>query len=73
MPKVRDILVHVTVEEAVRKRKCHRSGAHCVAAGEVCLVVREDLGHKQYCRECAAPILDLAAARLSEIRKAMGL
>jgi hypothetical protein len=73
MPKVRDILVHVTVEEAVRKRKCHRSGAHRVAAGEVCLVVREALGHKQYCRECAAPILDLAAARLAEIRKAVGL
>lgn len=73
MPKVRDIFVHVTVEAAVRKRKCHRSGAHCVAAGEVCLVVRGDLGHKQYCRECSAPILDLAAGRLAEIRKGVGL
>ena len=65
--------MHVSVEAAERKRKCHRSGAHCVVAGDLCLVVREGLGSKNYCRQCAAPILDLAATRLTDIRKAVGL
>lgn len=72
MPRIRDILVHVAVESAVKKRKCHRSGGkHGVRAGAVCLVVREGLGRKNYCDECASPILALATRRLNELRQAL--
>ena len=72
MPKIRDILVHVSVEVAVKKRKCHRSGGkHSVLAGEPCLVVRKELGRKNYCRECSAPILEQAGIRLTKLQQDM--
>jgi hypothetical protein len=72
MPRIRDILVHVSVEPAVKKRKCHRSGGkHGVRAGAMCLVVREGLGRKNYCHECAPPILALAGRRLNDLREAL--
>jgi hypothetical protein len=74
MPKVRDILVHVSVEAATRKRKCHRSGGkHDIQAGASCLVVREreGLGHKNYCRDCSVAILVHATARLTELTQAL--
>ena len=73
MPRIRDILVHVSVEVAVKKRKCHRSGGkHDVLAGEFCLVVREGLRRKNYCRECSAPILERAGIRLTEFQQVIG-
>lgn len=72
MAKIKDILVHVFVEVAVKKRKCHRSaGKHGIRGGDSCLVVRAGLSRRNYCRECAGPILDLAGARLTEIRQAV--
>ena len=72
MPKVKDILVHVSVEVAVKKRKCHRSGGkHGIRAGEPCLVIREGLSRRNYCRECSAPILELAGTRLTKIQQAL--
>ena len=72
MPRIRDILVHVSVEVAVKKRKCHRSGGkHGVLAGEFCLVVREGLRRKNYCRECSATILERAGDRLTEFQQVM--
>lgn len=72
MAKVRDVLVHVLVETASRQRKCHRSKSHAVKAGEKCLVVRQGLGSKNYCKTCATEILAVARERLSEITSAMG-
>ncbi len=72
MPRIRDILVHVSVEAAVKKRKCHRSGGkHGIRAGESCLVVRAGLGRKNYCHECSAPILAFAGTRLTELQQAL--
>jgi hypothetical protein len=74
MPKIKDILVHVSVEIAAKKRKCHRSGGHHgIRAGDSCLVVRNGLNRRNYCRECAAPILELAGTRLTEIQQAVKL
>jgi hypothetical protein len=39
MPKVRDILIHVHVDTALRRRICKRSG-HAIAKGQHCLVVK---------------------------------
>jgi hypothetical protein len=40
MPKIRDILVHVSAEEAQRQGKCRRNTEHIIAKGERCLVVK---------------------------------
>ena len=72
MPKVRDILVHVCVETAERRRKCHRNQEHNILRGEQCLVVRTGSTNSKhnYCRQCAEEILDLAGKRLTAIRAA---
>jgi hypothetical protein len=70
--KVKDILVHVVVEVAVRTRKCHRSaGKHGIRPGESCLVVREGLSRRNYCRECSVPILELAGSRVNQLQQAV--
>ena len=76
MPKVREILAHVSVESAQRRRICHRNReSHAIAKGEICLVIREaaSSGRKNYCRVCAAPILEQAAQDLVDLRAALGL
>ncbi len=71
MPKIRDVLVHVSVSRGIRTRKCHRSSQHRVEAGELFLLVRnaQSLGSKNYCKECAREILSLAKSRLDEITR----
>lgn len=76
MAKVRVVLGHVSVETAERRRICHRNReSHSIAKGERCLVIREaaSSGSKNYCRACAAPILDQAGSDLAELRAALGL
>lgn len=70
MGKVRDILGHVSVDVAKRKRKCHhKSKEHAVSAGQKCLVIRKSdgLGHKNYCVLCAREILQAASQKLSKL------
>ena len=61
----RDVLKHVCVEIAERRRKCHRDKKHSISKGEKCLVVAEGSfgGAKNYCTQCAAPILSAIAAK----------
>lgn len=68
MSKVRDILSHITVEVPKRKRKCHHSQRHSIAAGEACLVINnsQGLGSRNYCYSCAMDILRNAARKLNE-------
>lgn len=76
MPKIREVLVHVSVETAERRRICHRNRtSHSIAKGESCLVIREvaSSGSKNYCRVCAAPILEQAAQDLVDLRAALCL
>lgn len=75
MPKVRDLLVHVDVEVAERKRKCHRkSSQHAILKGEPCLVVKGGPYNagKNYCRVCAGEILRTLDRRVTAIRNALG-
>jgi len=70
MAKTRDILGHVKVEVAERRRKCHHSrGNHGILKDTACLVVKGGPfgAAKNYCPECARPILVLAKRRLSEL------
>lgn len=73
MAQIRDVLVHVKVETAAKKRKCHRTASHSVAAGTKCLVIKNSggLSHKNYCPACAKPILDRAKQRLASLEADM--
>lgn len=75
MGKTRDILGHVFVDVAKRKRKCHhKSKEHAIVEGQRCLVIRESdgLGHKNYCVQCAHEILEAASQKLSKLAMEVG-
>jgi len=74
MARIRDILTHVSVETAIRRRKCHRSSAHSVRAGGQFLSIRETqtLGSKNYCARYARDILQVAEGRLADLRRVFG-
>lgn len=75
MPKVRDILLDVKVDRALRQRKCRRNTTHLIAKGEMCLVVRTDSTNDDYSysREAAKPMLDAAWAKLKALYAELGL
>lgn len=72
MPKVRDVLTHVTVETAKRKRICHRDrvDGHSIPSGIRCLVIKDAAtgGSKNYCLDHGNEILDAAEKRLGGLR-----
>jgi hypothetical protein len=69
----RDVLKHVCVQIAERQRKCHRDRNHSISKGEKCLVVTEGSfgGKKNYCTQCAAPILSAIAAKHQRLLQEM--
>lgn len=69
MPKVREVLGHVCVETASGKRKCHRNDAHAIPRGAQHLAIYEATsgGRKNYCPECARPILERAFVDLQSL------
>lgn len=75
MKAPRDIVKHVSVENAKAKRKCHRTKAHNIAKGEVCIVIKDGAfgASKNYCLSCAIEILDAASRRLLALRGELGL
>jgi hypothetical protein len=75
MPKVRDILVDVRIEQAQRQRKCRRNAAHVIAKSEWCLVVRTNATNDDYSysRDAAKPMLDAAWVKLKALYEGLGL
>lgn len=75
MPKVRDILVDVKIEQAQRQRRCRRNTSHTIAKGEWCLVVRTNATNDDYSysRDAAKPMLDAAWAKLKILYKGLEL
>lgn len=72
MPRVRDILTHVTVEIAEGRRKCHFSrGKHGIAKATAHLAVKGGPfgARKNYCPLCARPILELASTRIAALER----
>jgi hypothetical protein len=69
MPKIRDILGHVTVEIAQRKRRCRRDAKRAIVKGEKCLVVQTGPTKDpySYCRDNARPMLDQTWLKLAGI------
>jgi hypothetical protein len=76
MAKVKQILKHVSVEAAQRKRKCFRKpNAHEITKGEFCLVIKDGAsgGKSNYCPECAEPILEQAQGDLNRLRAELSI
>ena len=75
MPKIRDVLVHVSVEQAERQRICRRHNTHKVTKGEACLVILTNPTNDlySYCTQAAKPILDAAWAKLQSLYSSLGL
>lgn len=75
MAKTRDILIHVGVERAERRRKCQHSRKHSIEQGEPCLTIRHRSfnSHHNYCSACAALIVEAARQRLDEVARAVGV
>jgi hypothetical protein len=76
MAKVKEVLRHVSVQTAGAKRKCHRKPMqHSIAKGEQCLVIKDvsSGSSRNYCPECAEPILDRAQKDLSRFRTELQL
>ena len=75
MPKVRDILIGVKIEQAQRQRKCRRNTSDVIAKGEMCLVVRTNSTNDDYSysRDAAKPMLDAAWAKLTALYAGLGL
>ena len=72
MPAIKNILKHVRIEQAQRKRNCERSRAkHPIKKGDLCLVVQDDQHAPNYCLECANDILATAQTKLDELRNGM--
>lgn len=72
MPAIRDILKHVRVEQAGRKRKCRRhQRTHQIRKGDLCLVIQEGQDAPNYCTECADEILVLAQTTLNNLQQAL--
>ena len=74
MPKVRDVLTHVSVECAARVRICHRKRTeHVIPKGVKCLVIKDPStqASKNYCGECSKLIIEAAKARLAAIEHEM--
>jgi hypothetical protein len=75
MAKVRDLLLHVSIETAERRRKCHRKPAeHAILHGAVCLVVKGGPRNapKNYCVECAGTMIAAAEQKLAKISAELG-
>ncbi|HEY4242068.1 MAG TPA: hypothetical protein VGM88_19755 [Kofleriaceae bacterium] len=65
MATIKNILRHVTLETAERKRRCHHKRAHAITKGMVCLVVVNERGSKSnYCSACAQPMLRLVTRQI---------
>ena len=75
MAKIRQILKHVSIDIAKGKRRCRRNGQHIIEPGEHCLQIRDEGSPycRNYCKNCATPILQLCANQLAVFQSSLGL
>jgi hypothetical protein len=69
MPAIRNILSHVCVETAAKKRRCRREPGRSIVKGERCLVIKTGPTNDpySYSRQHAKAILDSAWANLESL------
>jgi len=67
MASVRKVVKNCAWEFAKRQRRCARDKSHIIAAGEKCLVVKENMAKKNYCLQCAKLIISCAKKDIEEL------
>ena len=68
MAAVKDVLKHLHIEVAGRRRKCNHKKTHTIFKGETCLVVRDGpQSQTTYCVVCAEEILAKADESLAAL------
>jgi hypothetical protein len=75
MAQIKNLLGHATLEMAKGQRICHRNRkAHKIMNGEAFLLVRAGrFEEKNYCRECAVPMLDKAKQEVGALLAGLAL
>ena len=73
MPVTKRIIKHVGVEIARGARRCRRDGSHTIRPGMPCLTIHDEGTpfKRNYCDQCALPILKQCASDLRDIRDAL--
>ena len=66
---IKSLLKNAYIDRAAGRRKCHRDSKHSIERDELHLAVKDPSagGRRNYCRECARPILNRAQEDLDEI------
>ena len=71
MAKYKELLLSTRIVEAGRKRKCYHSRKHEIQKGELCFEVKEGIGWKGYCAECAEAMIAQADRNLKDVHRAV--
>jgi hypothetical protein len=73
MAQIKSLLGHASLEVAKGKRTCHRNRRkHRILKGESFLLVRSGrFDRKNYCRECALPMIQKAQEDVNGLRAAL--
>ena len=72
MPKTRNILKHLSIEQAVSKRTCHANKKHTIEAGEFHLAENFTGNRENICSACAPKVFDVAEQHLAALRSKLG-
>ncbi|MCB1282340.1 MAG: hypothetical protein KDB18_12540 [Salinibacterium sp.] len=67
MGRPKEVLRSCGVETAKRLRRCRGKRGHVIPAGCRCLVFRENLREKSYCRDCAVRLLERGRDRVDAL------
>lgn len=67
MPKIRNVLRHLSVEKAVGKRTCHANTKHIIMPDEVHLAVQANQGRENICLACAPGVLKVARNHFEQL------
>lgn len=68
MPAVRNVLKHLEIQTAKRKRVCARNrSSHRISKGDKCLVIQDGQDSPNYCISCAREILTVAKSTLASL------
>jgi hypothetical protein len=64
MPATRNILGHVEIQTAKKKRKCHTNSSHEILPGQKHLAIETNGTRENVCLDCAPKVLNVASEYL---------
>lgn len=69
MPRIKSLITHIEIDEALRSHYCQASKKHRISQGDKRLKVKNQRGWDHYCLECAKRILLTDINKLTEYYK----